>query len=280
MDEAIFKTSVMGGFKKDEVLKFIDELDAKHKAREEELSKKIEELSESLSSAEEKNGEFEAKEMLLEDAIAAEKEENNLLGETVGQLTAQLQTLRGEAEENARREKSLKGEIDWLKTQLRDAADEQAVKDSVIEGLENDVRQLQDEIERFGDSEEKIARVLMDARYTADKILKDARENADTELEKAQSKIDVLASKVKEFKDAINRIREDYADFSASVDGVLVAIVESAQNIEDEFRDAAAEQADGEGRAVDEEPFRAVFDFSAESAASEEACGPGADPDN
>lgn len=150
--ERIFKTCIFGGFKREDVLQYVGELQAEIASLSEDLQQKTDELS-ALS---EKVNE-------LETLCEAGEQAKQQLVETTGALeTAQQQNT------------ALQAENESLRTQLA--------------GMDDAKRQMDEKAEELRATQAQLGAAFLDARKYSDEIVNAANQKAnDTQVEAAQS---------------------------------------------------------------------------------------------
>lgn len=286
MDEAVFKTTVMGGFNKSEVLAFIDKQDEQFREKERELTAKIDSLSTGLKNETLRSEELAKQVEELTEELNAEREKS-------ADALEKLHTIGVEAKKANEAFiadlESRDAEIQRLKEEavsLRDAkreAEEKAEKAVAY------AEELKEKLALIDKTKEQIGRALLEAQQTADNIINSANEEAESIKENAKNeaqqlideaegkveeinnsireKLDLLLCSVKEYKERIMEARADTANFFSTVDSVF----ESMQNDSDEIFDKFSNAFDmpKETEEPEDEPAEEIaavkFDFSTDN---------------
>lgn len=282
MEEAVFKTTVMGGFNKSEVLAFIDKQDEQFREKEKELLAKIDSLSTGLKNETLRSENLEKQIEELKEELNAEKEKN-------ADALEKLHTIGVEAkkadEAYTADLESRDAEIQRLKEEaaaLRDAkreAEEKAEKAVAY------AEELKDKLELIDKTKEQIGRALLEAQQAADNIINSANEEAEAIKERARNeaqqlideaeskaeemtihvkeKLDSLLGSVKEYKERIMEARTDAANFFSTIDSVFDAMQSNSDDIFNTFSSAfnTSENTETEDEPT-EETDTVKFDFS------------------
>jgi cell division septum initiation protein DivIVA len=293
MNEAVFKTTVMGGFSKSDVLAFIDKQDRQFKDREKDLLARVESLSKELKDATQKNEELSQRAAFLEKQFeqaqskSAEAGEKILAAENAARQAKSTleQTLVQRDAEIAR----LRDEATALTKKAAEAEAKAAEAASRADTLSH-------KLELIDKTEDQIGRALLDAQQTADKIAGSAGAQADALLQKAKADAQALAAQAKAEVDTLNTIaqkkldllldavsdydrriadkRADVAEFFHSADSAFGTMRDSAKEILDVFSVAFRGQSGTEAAAQDpettDEPFEA--DSAGEFSMQEDTC--------
>lgn len=257
MNEAVFKTTVMGGFSKSDVLAFIDKQDTQFKQREKDLLSRVDGLSAGLKNETQRSAQLAKQVAELESQLESEKERcvaalkksqessletveaKNNLGSEVERRDAEIDKLRLEACELSRRVNEAEGK-----------AEEEA----------NENRQLVEKLELIDKTQDQIGRALLEAQQTADKIVGSAKEEAASMLEKAQTeagetleqaklkadalkaeaqeRFDALLGGVADYKKRVSGARADTVEFFRVADSMFASMQENADDVFKKFSDA------------------------------------------
>lgn len=314
MGKGIFKTAVMGGFKREDVLAYIDEMDKRTSEYEKKLHaenlqlKKQTAAVESEKSALEKQlreladktqGLFDEKKALEEEKDALQKQFDALHEQDTGreeELDAlrhdlllarqQTETLRGaldkQQEQSAlagetaekeineevvalrQRTEVAEGQVQQLTAQagekdqglaalrksLDDAQAELARREDDAEALRARVDDLEKQISAMGKSEEQIAKVMIEARVTADKMILDAQRRSRETEAACRERLHVLSASLDAFRGQMGNVRDRLHSYMQTADSMLEGVEEAAQRagtaLEAESREAAATAEDGQ----------------------------------
>ena len=168
-EQVIFKNQAFGGFNKEEVLKYIDGINAKNFEEQEQLNNEISNLTEELKVEKAKCSEKEASFAELMKAYEELREHYLMLKERSSNLESENTTLKircDKAEKELKIEKELNRQLeDKIETE-RQKSDEHAAEEEKIVA----------EVSRMSDS----AKAMLDgARSDAQNIIADAQNSAD-----------------------------------------------------------------------------------------------------
>lgn len=296
MNEALFKTTVMGGFNKGDVLAFVDKQDAQFKAREKELVTRTSKLESDLKAESERSAGLEAKVKELEAALESERSKcSDSLKRT---QEAIVETARQKNEYTAEIS-SRDLEIDKLRqevlnlTHSLDAAQAQANEARIR------AERSEDKLHLIDKTEDQIGRALLEAQQTADHIVnaakseasdiaekakkeaEEAKENASNRVRlifcEAKEKLCVLLRGVEDYKRRIEDTRSDVRSFFTSVDTIFASMQNTADEVAEKFAgvfkpDDFTEQKsdDAEMEAAASDKVRFDFTKAEEEAADEE----------
>lgn len=253
MNEGLFKTAV-GGFRKSDVLAFIDNLDTQYKQKEQEYRKKITELTAQTRELTEKRDALTAElGQAFSDAQAVKDRCAELEQQTSG-LGLENEQLRAQAEEKNRESDGLRMEILTLQQQLKTRGDEAGEKDRTIEELGEKVEELEEKARSYTVNEDKISRVLLEARAAADRMIEDAGQRAKQVQRQANDKVAALAGNVGSFKGSLAQMRAGTQEFADKALRMLAEIERAAAEVEDGFGALAGEPAQQGNADAEEEP--------------------------
>ena len=257
MNEAVFKTTVMGGFSKSEVLEFIDKQDAQFKGREKDLIVRIDTLSIGLKNETQRSEQLTQRVAELEGQLESEKVR-------CAEVVKKLQEVSATA---GQMQNDISGEIerrDAEISRLRNETSELVRKSSDTKAKATDatarVKMLEDKLELIDKTEEQIGRAMLQAQQTADKIVNAAKEEAEVLLTKAneesesltaqtaqriqcvnsqaQEKIDEMLREVAEYKNRVTDSRSETVKFFGVVDSVFASMQNNADDVLNKFTNA------------------------------------------
>lgn len=100
--KAAFKTSLFGGYEKESVLKYIDDMSRAAAESEAKLQEQIEQITRSRQGLEEQIAEFEKRMQDASETIDAEKGKNKKLSEMIGLLQEEIDRQRRQGESRTR----------------------------------------------------------------------------------------------------------------------------------------------------------------------------------
>lgn len=220
MDKGLFKTSVFGGFKKADVLSFIEEetrsAGEKEKRLREDLEKTRSELNaerENSKKLAESNAQLEKSLEKAGSDIRESDEQKHRLVDEIALKENDLRQKNGEME-NLRRETLL------LRQKLNDSASELLQKETDISALKKQKDALEHKLADVSQTEEQIARVMIDARRWADSILFQARQKADEVQKEACEGVKSIAEAIKGFDTQVGDLKgktESFGELSGTL---------------------------------------------------------------
>lgn len=207
--EGFFKTA-MGGFRKSDVLNFIDRQEKDFKEREKQLTAEAESLRAELGKVADEKAKLDARISELEARV---READAFEGMAKEKLTL----LAGESENR-------KCAMNRAEAIIEDLRHEVAVLHQGAEEARMNVR-LKDEkiaelnktISSIDTTQQRITRVMVEAQNTADKISADARAEAAAILGKAAKKCAQLLAPVGAFKKDLETLLSRTDDFTAEI---------------------------------------------------------------
>jgi cell division septum initiation protein DivIVA len=223
--DGIFKTT-MSGFKKSDVLNFIDQQEDEFKKNEKLLKDKIEEL----------NGKIEDQGIEKEDLqsrINGLAQELELEGKA--SLQGQQRLLTAETESHALKKDLNKSECIIEELKLEVAVHKQDVDEKSAESAKKDaeIERLSNTISTITTTQQRISRVMVEAQNTADKIIDGAKKEAVSIISEAGKKfalmlkdagefkneVDALGAKVDGFTGRLGEVSCELSDYAADIDG-------------------------------------------------------------
>lgn len=250
MNEAVFKTAVMGGFSKSEVLAFIDKQDAQFKARERELLSRIATLDKQLKSESQHSQELAARIGELESQLETEKARCDEAIRKLEAAHAEVgKTKNGVMSEIERRNT----EIDRLNSMVNMLNRKVSEAEQRASAAEAEAEESKRKLELIDKSEEQIGKAILEAQKTADKIINEAKTQADEILSKAnsdademvesarvrvrrinseaQEKLDAIMMAVEDYKNRVINSRNATAGYFDSIDSMFASMQNTAEEI-------------------------------------------------
>lgn len=200
-NDVLFKTKAFGGFKKDEVMNYINGLLAEKSGLENQVSnlniaslnlnQKIRELEVEVSA---QNG-FKTENESLKNEIEALKSENEIIGSLKSEIEALKNSLNDEVLKN-----------DELKAKL--AENENAAIERDALALENVA--LKNECEKMKSMEQQVGAAMLDARLRSDELVKEAHEKANKVTKEIYSAIGDTALRIDSLSADIGEIARNF----------------------------------------------------------------------
>jgi len=257
MNEAVFKTTVMGGFNKGEVLAFIDKQDAQFKGREKEFISRIDTLSTGLKNETQRGAQLTERVAELESQLESEKAKYD---ETAKALQA-ANDEAGQAKSGVTGEiERRNAEITRLRSMISELTGKVGEAEAKAASAAGRAEELQNKLELIDKTEDQIGRAMLEAQKTADKIVDSAKAESEELLSKArkeaedlvaeakkqvrkidgdaQEKLDAMLSSVADYNKLITGSRTDAAEFFATVDSVFASMQSNAGGILNKFSSA------------------------------------------
>ena len=198
-DPVILKSSLFGGFKKANVLSYIDQLDRDSQQLKAQLDEKIAELEAQVTSLEKQIPSEEEKQ-----AAALRLEESQQKNQVLFTLTQKLEQ-----------------EIDRQNTLLQQ-------KDEEIRQATERIRKLQFtadshalKAQKYDDIAMKIGSLIIEAKQQADAIVEKARAEADAITKEKEEKLEKMNGEFIQFKANVDDLRQQLQSTMASLDGRL-----------------------------------------------------------
>ena len=234
--QALFKTSVVGGFNKSEVLTYIDELSSSSKEMEKQLGEKITELE------------------------AA----NQKLGEDIALVTLKLETAQEKLESEQNKIRELTAQLSDISLDMAKYKQLSEEKDRELKILKEQNRQLQFKAESFeykskkyDDMSQQIGDALIEAKEKAEQIILQANVRAKGIVRNATSEMESFSGQMAYLKEDVARVREHLAQAVAQMEeklNVLDGMIDKASarltlttaNVEPEALDSKEETAQPE----------------------------------
>ncbi len=222
----MFRTAV-SGFKKDEVLAYIDKRDAEARQKQESLEQRLRKVTADCDEAEAKYAEAAAHVDNLMRELSAEREHS-------AQLERNLEAATGLKNANESKQHTILEEVDRLQKENADLQAErnhtnnqmQEMKQHIKE-LEGSIAKLNKKLESTSKSEDLIGRVLVEAQSSADKVMEKAQQNATTQITDAEETAKNLLNDAKDKAvTMLNNAQEEMAN-----------TLEKAENFQTEAND-------------------------------------------
>jgi hypothetical protein len=260
MNEAVFKTTMMGGFNKSDVLAFIDKQDRQFKDREKDLLARVESLSKDLKGETQKSGELSQRVVLLETQLEQAHGKNDetdkkALAVEAGATEAKLGFERMLEQRDAELVR-LRGEAAGLAERLAEAEKKAAEAEARADAFAG-------KLELIDKTEDQIGRALLEAQQTADKIIRAANVEAEAQIlstkarvkainDAEQQKLDLLLGAVSDYDRRVSQTRAEIAAFFTSTDSAFEMMRNGAQEILANF--TLAFRTDDPEEPAEEEP--------------------------
>lgn len=261
--EGMFKTAV-GGFKKEDVLAYIDRQETEFREKEADYKKQIRQAADKLAEEQKARQEQTRKAEELAQSI-------EIVTRKSGELTDQADALRGQVA--AAQEETARGdaERDKLTAEIRELRQELTQREEALRAQQAAVEKLRSEGSRAEQAQARISRVLVEAQATADRIVADAKEKAADILAQAQQECTQLVQASDAFRRDVSALRGEVAGAAGRLDGTLLTMEDAAEKFRATYTHAfdgeepadAVPETEDPSEPADAEAGGARFDFSA-----------------
>lgn len=197
--EQILKKSLLGGFKKEGVLNYIEQLQSEILT----LKKEVNENSDCKNKLENIINEKDSS----DSEIASLEKENKLLRAEIGELKNNNSTL---IEDN----KSLSFKLEESEKKIKELDEKQKKWEEKVGLIEAKFAEIESSYSKIGETDSKVNVILSEAQSHSDRIISDAKKSAGEISAKA---IYAVNNAKKEIKDASDRIQTACVNFDSSV---------------------------------------------------------------
>jgi chromosome segregation ATPase len=259
-----FKTA-MNGFKKSDVLVFIDNQENEYRKREKSLKEQVAQLEGQVQTAQKEKDELQSQ---IDGARQEVESERQVGAQTRGQFAAmveQMDALKTELFKNENLKNELQREISIHKQNSEAKAAEIAEKAAEIERLKSTINTI-------STTQQRISRVMVEAQNTADKIIDGAKEKAVCILCEAGQKMSAMLKHADEMKSEaelfLSRV-DSFSEGVAQISGELTASTSGLGGEKKEQEPTSAVKSDDS-----EEPAAAEPHASSEQKKSPEKANP------
>lgn len=184
MESIVFRKSLMGGFKKKDVLSFIDGMIKGAQDAEVQLNNQINALTDSRNALQKQVDDF---------------------SQRVGELEAQLTAAKEKIEYLNLENKKMQSELIRIK---RSAKEEEAYLAEKEELLDR-IRQLEEKGSKYDEISVKLGAIYVEAHQTAAKLVEDAKKKSDLVSSEANSIVDNIAFGIEDFRNSVDMLRSD-----------------------------------------------------------------------
>ncbi|ADU28263.1 DivIVA domain-containing protein [Ethanoligenens harbinense] len=282
--EGMFKTAV-SGFKKDEVLAYIDKRETEARQKVESLNQRLRKMTADLNEEKTQHAEAVAQAEQLEAELARERERADELAKAAGTAEEEKRAVRAQLNDAQFEVARLRQELAAVqKEQERTQADKEKALLQTAE-LKSVVGELNDKIQNSANNEDRISRVLMEAQATADHILAEAQENASKQLADAQGKsaavldqarteLTELLRQTAQFRSEVSDLREGTQRAFSHIDTLLENVERSAGHIQEAYQKPFSPAVEPDEPPAVEESELAADEQAAASEQDEDAPSP------
>ncbi|MBO5249000.1 MAG: hypothetical protein J6B54_06930 [Clostridia bacterium] len=248
--DTLFRETAFGGYKREDVLNYIDSTDQAHRAAIDELNDRILELNESLTQAAEKNEALE-KELEIKTAFAVEAEllktELQEKNTQIEELIERCEALSSQTDAVVRQCEELTAQIETHKQGFACERIENGVCSAVTEKASIILKEAEEEAQRkVAAAEEQASGILLRARIEAQSMMTEAEGQTEALAQQISDEAhEIITMTVKEAKQIIgaakaqgDEILSDSARSIGKIKGNLSSIQLVVKNIENELKSA------------------------------------------
>jgi chromosome segregation ATPase len=232
MGKGMFKTCFFGGFKKGDVLSYIDEMDKMSREYEGKLHTEVDELKKALSSTNTIKTDSDSGNKKIEAALESANKQLADFEEKKGSLENEISNINMNVLQKNLELDNLRHENLMLQQQLVSADTQLCAKDEEFISLKQQTEQLVKKAADFSKIEEQIAWVMLAARKSADTMIEDAKSETVNLKQAAYKKLSELNTGVSKFNSEIVIFREKTKYFYDVSDDMLKTIFDSAKQLE------------------------------------------------
>lgn len=255
-NDKLFRETPFKGYKREDVLNYIDTVDRAHRETVDELNDRILELNEQLASAARKYEALE-KELEIKTAFASEAE---ALKEQLQEKDAQIEELIGRCQELSTQTDAVVQKCEELTAQIEAGKQgfacehlQNGVCSAVTEKADKILKEAEEEANRkISDAEEQASGILLRARIDAQSMITEAEGQTEALAQQISDEAhEIITMTVKEAKEIIgaakaqgNVILSDSARSIGKIKGNLSSMQLVVKNIENELKSAKESLSD------------------------------------
>lgn len=244
--EGMFKTAV-SGFKKDEVLAYIDKRETEARQKQEALNQRLRKMTAELNEEKTQHADTAAQAEQLEASLTRERERADELAKAAGTAEEEKRAMKAQLNDAHFEVARLQQELSAAqKDRERILTDRETARMKIAE-LESAIGELNDRLNQSVKTEDLIGRVLLEAQTTADKILSEAKDAAAQEIADAQEKsaavlnqargeLEELLAQTAQFRSEVGELREGTQRAFSHIDTLLENVERSANHIHEDFQ--------------------------------------------
>ncbi|MBO5214187.1 MAG: hypothetical protein J6B86_05410 [Clostridia bacterium] len=248
--DKLFRETPFGGYKRADVLNYIDTADQAHRTAVDELNDRILELNEALANAARQKEALE-KELEIKTAYAAEAE---ALKEQMQEKDAQIEALLGQCQELTTQTDAVVQKCEELTAQLEAGKQGftcERLQDGVCAAVTEKAEKILNDAaaeanKKISDAEEQASGILLRARIEAQAMMTEAEGQTEALAQQVSNEAhEIITMTVKEAKEIINAakaqgsvILSDSARSIGKIKGNLSSMQLVVKNIENELKSA------------------------------------------
>lgn len=215
--EGLFKTA-MNGFRKSDVLTFIDNQEQEFRKNEQALKDKIGDLEKKIEAQKNENDELQSKISALASELKKETEESAEVKQRFTAVMEQLEVMKNELS----RSDSINSE---MRREIAIHKQNSAAKSAEIAEKNAEIDQLKNTISSISTTQQRISRVMVEAQNTADKIVDTAKEKAMCVICEAEKKLVLVMKQTEEFKSQSEEFSLKVDDFTQGVEKIHESLI-------------------------------------------------------
>ncbi|MFT8887435.1 MAG: DivIVA domain-containing protein [Ethanoligenens sp.] len=273
--EGMFKTAV-SGFKKDEVLAYIDNRETEARQKQEALTQRLRKMTADLNEEKTQHAEAVAQIAQLEAELGRERDRADELAKAAGSVEEEKRAMKAQLNDAHFEVARLRQELSVAKKECEQVKEDRKRIHLRVAELEGAVGELNDKLDHSAKNEDLIGRVLLEAQTTADKILTDAHDEAAKQIADAQEKTAAVLSQSRaemtellaqtaQFRSEVVELREGTQRAFSHIDTLLENVEQAAGQIYETYQVPLEETVEDEPPAEEE-----TDDIPAEQAATTE----------
>lgn len=210
--EGMFRTAV-SGFRKSDVLTFIDNQEQGFRKNEQDLKDKIGNLEIKIEAQRKENDELLSKISGLESELKNQGDENAEIRRSLAAAAEQFDGMKNELSRNDSINSELRREIAIHKQNS-------AAKSAEIIEKNAEIDKLKKTINSISTTQQRISRVMVEAQNTADKIIDTAKEEAMCVICEAEKKLMLMMKQTEEFKSHADAFSLKVDNFTQGVEKI------------------------------------------------------------
>ena len=216
--KAAFKTSLFGGYEKESVLKYIDDMSRAAAASEAKLQEQIEQITRSRRELEEQIAEFEKRMQDASETIDAEKGKNKKLSEMIGLLQEEIDRQRRQGESRTREYQAAQEKNRQLQEQVRQVEEKSKLYDEAAASIGSAILQAQQTAQSIVDEAGGQAKEIVDRANTqAQAITDDAQRFIDRVLQKMDDMQQEFLTLRGRMDESINQLNNRFAQLDEDI---------------------------------------------------------------
>lgn len=216
--KAEFKTSLFGGYEKESVLKYIDDMSRAAAESEAKLQEQIEQITRSRQGLEEQIAEFEKRMQDASETIDAEKGKNKKLSEMIGLLQEEIDHQRRQGESRTREYQAAQEKNRQLQEQVRQVEEKSKLYDEAAASIGSAILQAQQTAQSIVDEAGGQAKEIVDRANTqAQAITDDAQRFIDRVLQKMDDMQQEFLTLRGRMDESINQLNNRFAQLDEDI---------------------------------------------------------------